>query len=86
MCAHIIKNEKRRKNVFASYAVVSVILGICLLLQDYGILDKVFRSQRATVFNQFNHMGYYLNMSVLVMTGLYLMEENIKLKILCAAE
>lgn len=85
MCAHIIKNEKRRKRVFASYAVVSVILGICLLLQDYGILDKVFRSQRATVFNQFNHMGYYLNMSVLVMMGLYLIEDNVKKKIICAA-
>lgn len=85
MCAHIIKNERRRKKIFVSYAIVSVIMGICLLLQDYGVIDGVFRSQRATVFNQFNHMGYYLNMSVLVMTGLYLMEENIKLKILCAA-
>lgn len=85
MCAHIIKDERRRKKIFGSYAIVSVIMGICLLLQDYGVIDGVFRSQRATVFNQFNHMGYYLNMSVLVMTGLYLMEENIKLKILYAA-
>ena len=85
MCAHIIKDERRRKKIFGSYAVVSVIMGVCLLLQDYGVIDGVFRSQRATVFNQFNHMGYYLNMSVLVMTGLYLMEENVKLKILCAA-
>lgn len=84
MCTYY-KDERRRKKIFGSYAIVSVIMGICLLLQDYGVIDGVFRSQRATVFNQFNHMGYYLNMSVLVMTGLYLMEENIKLKILYAA-
>lgn len=84
MCAHIIKNEKRRKKVFISYALVSVIMGICLLLQDYGVINGVFKMQRATVFNHFNHMGYYLNMSVLVMAGLYFVEKKAALKILYA--
>ena len=55
------------------------------MLQDYGVVTNVFKLERATVFNQFNHMGYYLNMSVLVMTGLFLMEDNKKRKILCTA-
>lgn len=84
-CAHIMKNEKLRKKVFTSYAVVSVVMGVCLLLQDYGVLSNVFKLQRAAVFNHFNHMGYYLNMSVLVMTGLYLTGENVKQRIICAA-
>lgn len=73
------------KDVLISYAITSAVMGVCLLLQDYGVITNVFKLERATVLNQFNHMGYYLNMSVLVMTGLFLMEDNKKRKILCTA-
>ena len=85
VCANIIKDEKSRKDVLISYAITSAVMGVCLLLQDYGVITNVFKLERATVFNQFNHMGYYLNMSVLFMTGLFLMEDNKKRKILCTA-
>lgn len=82
-CAHILKNENKRRRVFNTYAIVSVILGVCLLLQDRAVLgmDELFIFPRATVFSQFNHMGYYLNISVLVMTGLFLSTEKIKYKV-----
>ena len=69
MCVHIVKEAKYRKCIFNTYAVTAVILGICLLLQDNHLLymHKIFVYDRATVFSQFNHFGYYLNMSILVM-------------------
>lgn len=66
MCTHIVKEAKYRKYIFNTYAVTAVILGICLLLQDNHLLymQKIFVYDRATVFSQFNHFGYYLNMSI----------------------
>lgn len=87
MCAHIVKEAKYRKCIFNTYAVTAVILGICLLLQDNHLLymHKIFVYDRATVFSQFNHFGYYLNMSILVMTGLFLTSGIKKNEIMYAA-
>lgn len=87
MCAHIVKEAKYRKCIFNTYAVTAVILGICLLLQDNHLLymHKIFVYDRATVFSQFNHFGYYLNMSILVMTGLFLTSDIKKNEIMYAA-
>ena len=87
MCAHIVKEAKYRKCIFNTYAVTAVILGICLLLQDNHLLymHKIFVYDRATVFSQFNHFGYYLNMSILVMTGLFLTSDVKKNEIMYAA-
>lgn len=87
MCVHIVKEAKYRKCIFNTYAVTAVILGICLLLQDNHLLymHKIFVYDRATVFSQFNHFGYYLNMSILVMTGLFLTSDIKKNEIMYAA-
>ena len=87
MCTHIVKEAKYRKYIFNTYAVTAVILGICLLLQDNHLLymQKIFVYDRATVFSQFNHFGYYLNMSILVMTGLFLTSDIKKNEIMYAA-
>lgn len=86
MCTHIVKEAKRKKCIFNTYAIVAVVLGVCLLLQDNHLLyiDKIFVYERATVFSQFNHFGYYLNMSVLVMTGLFFTSETLRGQILYA--
>lgn len=80
ICAQILKKEKYRKIVLNTYAIVSVFLGVCMLLQENALfnMDKVFIYLRATVFCQFNHMGYYLNMSILVMVGLFFSSDRIK--------
>lgn len=77
-CAHIIRDDRARMRILKTYAFVSVLLGICLVLQNNNLLgfDRIFAYEGATVFCQFNHMGYYLNMSVMVMAGLFIASEK----------
>lgn len=48
MCANIIKDEKSRKDVLNSYAITSAVMGVCLLLQDYGVITNVFKKLELT--------------------------------------
>lgn len=85
-CAHIIRDDKARKCIMNTYAGVSVLLGICLVFQNNNLFgfDRIFAYGGATVFCQFNHMGYYLNMSVMIMAGLFIASEKMISKIVYA--
>jgi O-antigen ligase len=51
----------------------SVISAIVILQdQEVSVFAKCFLKPRAAVFYQFNHTGYYLNLSIVCLMGLYL--------------
>ena len=76
---YMVPHSKIRR-VFDIYCAMTVVLCICFICQENSIpfIGTIFWNYRATVFNQFNHFGYYLSMSVLLFAGLYMYEKNIK--------
>ena len=75
--ASSIREEKSRRKILISYGTMVCILSVVLVLQSLGMRQLVyyFHSQRAVVFNQFNHFGYVLCMGIMAFVGLYLYDE-----------
>ncbi len=84
--AGLLKEHKAKRVVYIFFTTVASIIGITVILQDAGVpfFAKYFTVIRAAVFFHFNHLGYYLCMSILCLMGLIVFEE--KGKILFSAE
>ena len=75
LCASSIGQERQRLRILRLFGAVVCGLSVLMLIQvffDSAFLDYCFPSQRATVFNQFNHFGYVLCMGSITLAGLYL--------------
>lgn len=77
-CALMITEEKKKRSIILIFLAVIVFLSGILILQFFQIpfLHYCFPTKRATVFNQFNHFGYVICMTVTGLTGLYLYDEG----------
>lgn len=76
--AQIVKRRTYRFGYFRIFVLVACLLSVGVILQDAGVpgVSEVFYVVRATVFFQFNHMGYYLCMSTLCAMGLVVLEDS----------
>ncbi len=79
VCAAMIHTEFQRKLILRCYAALSALLAGIMLLEEGGneFLRACMPSQRAVVFNQFNHLGYVLCMGILAFVGLYLYDGTV---------
>lgn len=78
VCASMIRRERARMILLRVYCTVVVYLSLIMIVQQavHGKIDYAFPSFRAVVFNQFNHFGYILCMSVAACAGLYLYDKT----------
>ncbi len=79
--AGLLKERKAKRMVFVCFSTVASIIGMTVILQDAGVpfFADYFVVVRAAVFFQFNHLGYYLCMSILCLMGMIIFEEKGKL-------
>lgn len=83
-----IRDEKYRKVILIVTTVTSTILAGLTLLRDLaGLSFLMFRNgqvgEYSATFINSNHYGYYLCVSMIVITGLYMMVEKLAWKITC---
>lgn len=80
VCALTVQREDYRRWLLRLYAAVICLLAVVMLGRDSGIsfLVLCFPSRAATVFNQFNHMGYMLCTATLAAAGLYLYDDTVR--------
>lgn len=84
VCAFIVFQSNKRKLVFNIFTMVANITGLILILQDFGVKlvnQCFFQDERSAMFFQFNHTGYFLNMSIVCLMGLYIYESKLWLRI-----
>ena len=83
VCAFIVIQSKRRKKVMNVFTGVASLISVILILQDWGVqfVTQGFLDERSAVFFHFNHAGYYLNLSIVCLMGLYLFENTRKWRI-----
>jgi hypothetical protein len=75
----VVKNEKYRKLLLSSFAVVSVALCLVMLGQNYGLklVTSVNGSRNQSVFLNPNHFGYLLAMSIVLLGGATVLQSRI---------
>lgn len=85
--AQLIKNEKYKIILYRVFSSVGCVISILVIMQDanVSIVSTYFLSERAAVFEHFNHLGYYLCMTILSLIGLYVFEKKLTWKIYYAA-
>ena len=74
ICASSLNKEHYRKILVRCFCIVMIWLSLIILAQEAGsvFLRACMPSKYAVVFNQFNHFGYMLCMSIIAMVGLFL--------------
>lgn len=78
LCASMIKDDKEKTKLLTLFTGVVSYLCIIMFLQESGIpfFKYCFPAKRAAVFNNLNHFGYVLCMSLSAITGLYLYSDS----------
>ncbi len=74
LCASMIKDDKEKTKLLTLFTGVVSYLCVIMFLQESGIpfFRYCFPAERSAVFNNLNHFGYVLCMSLSAITGLYL--------------
>ena len=83
VCAFIVANTNKNKVVCNVFAVVASLASLIVILQDLGnsFINQCFvGGPRTAMFFQFNHTGYYLNLGIVCLMGLYLYEKRLWLR------
>lgn len=84
VCAFVVSNTKKNKVICNIFAAVASLTGLIVILQDFGnsFINQCFvGGPRTAMFFQFNHTGYYLNLGIVCLMGLYLYEKNLWLRV-----
>lgn len=84
VCAFIVSNTKHRRVVCDVFVIVASYVGLLVILQDFGneFLNQCFvGGPRTAMFFQFNHTGYFLNLGIVCLMGLYVHETRLGLRI-----
>lgn len=78
LCASMIKDDKEKTKLLTLFTGVVSYLCVIMFLQESGIpfFKYCFPAKRAAVFNNLNHFGYVLCMSLSAITGLYLYSDS----------
>ena len=83
-CAFLLKNPKLRKIILNTFLISSLYL-ICTTRITLGgeRFENIFVNMKIdeAVFSHFNHYGYYLMMALMCSLGLFITENNKKMKI-----
>lgn len=77
-----IKSPERKLTVIRAFTIIANIAMIIMVCQVWEIdfIAKYFKYNKAAMFFNSNHLGYYINMAVLCTTGLFLYDKNGSLK------
>lgn len=84
-----LKNEKKRKILMHIFCFVATIMSVLTILQFYRIPIRVFinfRGMLSAVFYNSNHYAYYLTIAVMVMSGIFITNNNLVVKVLYLIE
>jgi len=79
-CASFIKDTKKRKSIILLFCFMVLYNATIIIIQtltNSNVLNSLFPSLRAVVFNQFNHFGYLLCMAIICLMALYLYEDKV---------
>lgn len=75
-CGYVIRNKRFIHYIFEFFTLSSTVLSVLMLINS-ETLNKLFGfSVRSTVFLQFNHLGYYLCMSLMGVLLLFQREKK----------
>lgn len=85
-CGMMIKESKHKRYVLNWIVIQSLVIMVFLFIQDkFGVRMLTFTSAgnnwRSAVFPHFNHYGYFLVITVLILSGLFLTEKRFPLKL-----
>ncbi len=74
VCAMMVVRKETRKRIMQVFTLAASVISAIVILQDQevSVFAKCFLKPRAAVFYHFNHTGYYLNLSIVCLMGLYL--------------
>lgn len=88
ICSSAISDTDSKRKILILFTSVVSFLCTVMFLQFLNIefLLRAFPSKRAVVFNQFNHFGYVLAMSILAVFGLFLFGKEKKQRALFLLE
>lgn len=77
-CALFLQEEKLQRALFIIFSAVGNIMSILMLAQVCGgeTITHIFRNVRSAVFFNPNHLGYFLNLSIFVLFGLFFYEKS----------
>lgn len=84
VCAFIVVGSKRKRVICDVFAIVASYVSLLVILQDFGnkFLNQCFvGGPRTAMFFQFNHTGYFLNLGIVCLMGLYVYETRLGLRI-----
>lgn len=76
--AQITKKKQYRIFLMRLFSIVATMVCIIVVLQDFDLfgLTQVFNEPMAAVFFHFNHLGYYLSISLLCVAGLWVLDDS----------
>ena len=85
-CALMIKESKHRKYVLRWIVIQSLVVMVFFFIQDkFDVPMLNFahcgNNWRSAVFPQFNHYGYFLVITTLILSGMFLAEKRFALKL-----
>lgn len=77
-CGLFLKDDRKKSRIFWLYAWTATIMCLVMLAQEWNWLGlrEIFFGRGTAVFFNSNHFGYFLNMSVLALCGLFLYEKR----------
>lgn len=84
LAAYMLDSKKLRKILLNIFLVVSLFLVILSLICNGAKFNNIFANtlRDRTVFEQFNHYGYYLTMALACAFGLFISEKNKIIKVI----
>ena len=83
-CATFIKSENCKRAVMISFFIPNVIVNATVLINEYitPLIIYKFNETFSAIFHQFNHYGYYLMIAIILGASVFVLEKNIKMRVL----
>jgi len=79
-CAVLIRSVKKKRIIIYSFTTITTFCSLLMLGQVKGLsfFTGAYGTGPDSVFDQFNHFGYYLTMSICCCFGMFIYEESVK--------
>ena len=77
-CSSLIKTKIFKKIVIYEFILVSIPIGIAALIDKFAFKIPAFKYDvgMSSIFYQFNHYGYFLLITILLCSAIFIREEN----------
>lgn len=75
-CGYVVRNKRLIKVIFEFFTLCALVLSVLTLVDSKGLNNALGLTSDSSIFSQFNHYAYYLCMSIMSASLLFITEKK----------